>query len=301
MLTEAPENTPGTQYAYSNAGYIVLGSALESLSGQSWEDQMEVLYREQLAAWRAEGGDRAPNTLVALSNLAVNLREQGKLAEAEPLFREALAAEREVNGNDALSTMQDAGALGKHLTSAELQQIFVRSNINRIDGSDVLVAPDDPLENEALVLYFDVIYDFDNGMSLKNQLYYEAYDNLSESAYGFSQFHDTWVVEDKLVLSGQFGSDGLTTSWQLSPSIRYTDFDPSVWLVMVLYRVSDQVQQHLLQWHTWHLNVRKCWIYFNRKPARQVKQQQKKKWLRCLVAWMYLFYLLLVKGLVFQP
>lgn len=95
----------------------------------------------------------------------------------------------------------------------------------RIDGSDVLVAPDDTLENEALVLYFDVIYDFDNGMSLKNQLYYEAYDNLSESAYGFSQFHDTWVVEDKLVLSGQFGSDGLTTSWQLSPSIRYTDFD----------------------------------------------------------------------------
>jgi len=94
----------------------------------------------------------------------------------------------------------------------------------KLDGSDVLVAPDDTLENEDYVFYFDVIWTFDNGMELKNQLYYESYKNLNENAYGFSQFHDTWVIEDKLVLSGNIESDGLKTAWQISPSIRHTDF-----------------------------------------------------------------------------
>jgi iron complex outermembrane receptor protein len=95
----------------------------------------------------------------------------------------------------------------------------------KLDGSDVLVAPDDTLENEDYVFYFDIIYTFDNGMTLKNQLYYESYDNLNENAYGFSQFHETYVIEDKVVLSGMFETDGLKTSWQLSPSVRFTDFE----------------------------------------------------------------------------
>ena len=96
--------------------------------------------------------------------------------------------------------------------------------IAKLDGSNVIVAPDDTLENEDLTLYFDLIWTFDNGMQLKNQLYYEEYENLNENAYGFSQFHDTWVIEDKLVLSGKIESSNLVTSWQLSPSIRHTDF-----------------------------------------------------------------------------
>ncbi len=95
----------------------------------------------------------------------------------------------------------------------------------KISGNDVLVAPDDTLENEDYVFYFDIIYTFDNGLELKNQLYYESYDNLNENAYGFSQFHETWVVEDKIVLSGKWETDGIVTQWQLSPSIRHTDFD----------------------------------------------------------------------------
>jgi len=93
-----------------------------------------------------------------------------------------------------------------------------------LSRSNVLVAPDDTLENEDILLYFDVIFDITENISIKNQLYYESYDNLNENAYGFSQFHDTFVVEDKLVVSGDFTTGGLKTSWQLSPSIRYTDF-----------------------------------------------------------------------------
>ncbi|BFM07993.1 TonB-dependent siderophore receptor [Halioxenophilus aromaticivorans] len=94
-----------------------------------------------------------------------------------------------------------------------------------LDGSDVLVAPSDTLENEVITLYFDTIYTANSGLEIKNQLFYEAYENLNENAYGFSQFHDTYVIEDKLVFAKEFESDGLVTSLQVSPSIRYTDFE----------------------------------------------------------------------------
>lgn len=94
----------------------------------------------------------------------------------------------------------------------------------KLDGSNVLVAADDRLENEVLTLYFDIIYTSAGDWQWKNQMFYEEYDNLNENAYGFSQFHDSWVFEDKLIISKVFEGNGLTTSLQISPSIRYTDF-----------------------------------------------------------------------------
>jgi len=94
----------------------------------------------------------------------------------------------------------------------------------KLDGSNVLVAADDRLENEVLTLYFDIIYTSANDWQWKNQVFYEEYENLNENAYGFSQFHDSWVFEDKLIISKIFEGNGLTTSLQISPSIRYTDF-----------------------------------------------------------------------------
>lgn len=94
-----------------------------------------------------------------------------------------------------------------------------------LDGSQVLVAADDTLENEVLTLYFDTLYYAESGWETKNQLFYEHYENLNENAYGFAQFHDSYVIEDKIVFSKEFHSDGLTTSLQLSPSIRYTNFE----------------------------------------------------------------------------
>jgi iron complex outermembrane receptor protein len=95
----------------------------------------------------------------------------------------------------------------------------------QLDGSQVLVAADDTLQNEAITLYFDAIYVTDSDWEIKNQLFYDAYENLNENAYGFSQFHDSWVIEDKLIFAKEFYGDGWETQLQLSPSIRYTDFE----------------------------------------------------------------------------
>ncbi|MDE0989105.1 MAG: TonB-dependent receptor plug domain-containing protein [Pseudomonadales bacterium] len=96
--------------------------------------------------------------------------------------------------------------------------------IGKIKGNNVLVAPEDKLENTVTTLYMDVIVTTDNDWEYKNQLFYEQYDNINENAYGFSQFHDSWVMEDKLVISKSFPMDNMTASVQISPSIRHTDF-----------------------------------------------------------------------------
>ena len=94
-----------------------------------------------------------------------------------------------------------------------------------LDESNVLVAPDDTLENEVFTLYLDFIYSADNGWEIKNQLLYESYDNLNENAYGFSQYHDSYVIENKLVFGNEYDVDSMIASIQVSPSIRYTDFE----------------------------------------------------------------------------
>jgi tetratricopeptide (TPR) repeat protein len=123
LLAALPEAERGTS--------LLLNNVVVMLAEQGRLAEAEALYRVALAAWRAEDGDRAPNTLAALGNLAESLRQQGKLAEAEPLFRESLAAEREVEGNDDDSTMKDAGNLGTVLLAqgklAEAEPLLVEA------------------------------------------------------------------------------------------------------------------------------------------------------------------------------
>ncbi|MEM1403166.1 MAG: TonB-dependent receptor plug domain-containing protein [Pseudomonadota bacterium] len=97
--------------------------------------------------------------------------------------------------------------------------------VTTLDESNVLVSEDDTLENETFTLYLDFLYSADNGWEIKNQLFYESYENLNENAYGFSQYHDSFVIEDKLVFANTYEVGSLTAQVQLSPSIRYTDFE----------------------------------------------------------------------------
>ena len=95
-----------------------------------------------------------------------------------------------------------------------------------LDGSQTLTAPDDILANDVITLYFDVIWQpRESGWKWTNQLFFESYENLNENAYGFSQFHDSWVVENKLVATNSWRRGNTTIAVQLSPSLRYTNFD----------------------------------------------------------------------------
>lgn len=101
---------------------------------------------------------------------------------------------------------------------------LVNPGTTHLDHNQVLVSEEDQLKNTATTLYFDYIYDGGNGFSVTNKMFYDAYDNLNENAYGFAQFHDSFVLEEKLVFDFAFETDGMTGGVQVSPSIRHTDF-----------------------------------------------------------------------------
>ena len=93
-----------------------------------------------------------------------------------------------------------------------------------LSGSQVSVAPSDFLRNKVTTLYFDVNLDTRSQWIWRNQLFFETYEHRNEVAIGFSQFHDTWVVENKLVLAKAFAAGALAVDVQLSPSLRFTNF-----------------------------------------------------------------------------
>jgi len=94
----------------------------------------------------------------------------------------------------------------------------------KLSRRDVLTGKNDRLDNIAKTGYFDIIFAPDSGYEIKNQLFYDGIDNMNENAYGFSQFHKSWVIEDKIVASKTYKNDIGKFSVQLSPSIRYTKF-----------------------------------------------------------------------------
>jgi len=41
LINKSPTTEPGTRFAYSNAGYIIVGAILERITGKAWEDLIE--------------------------------------------------------------------------------------------------------------------------------------------------------------------------------------------------------------------------------------------------------------------
>ncbi|MEM7221251.1 MAG: TonB-dependent receptor [Pseudomonadota bacterium] len=187
----------------------------------------------QVAGWNRLTQDLIDNgTYVTGQSIGLDTDGDGSISHQEYLAQNVNPFFFGLAPDDPATAAIDRAALagivggGDAVAGEEILARMTLQNVGttQLKGSQVLVAPDDTLENEDIVLYFDFIYALDNGVEIKNQLYYEQYDNLNENAYGFSQFHDTFVIEDKLVISKTHETDAAQISWQLSPSIRYTDF-----------------------------------------------------------------------------
>lgn len=116
---------------------------------------------------------------------------------------------------------------GAAATDADMNPAWALQNVGtvKLDGSQTLVAPDDQLATTVTTLYFDTIHDASDSFSITNKLFYEKLENINENAYGFSQFVDSFVVEDQVVFAFDAEhASWLEASYQVSPSIRYTDF-----------------------------------------------------------------------------
>lgn len=112
-------------------------------------------------------------------------------------------------------------------TDADLDPAWDLENTGttKLKGNQVLVAPEDQLVTTVETAYFDVIHNVNGNMKLTNKTFYEKLDNINENAYGFAQQINTWVIENQTILSFDANhADWLKGSYQISPSIRYTDF-----------------------------------------------------------------------------
>ena len=94
----------------------------------------------------------------------------------------------------------------------------------KLSRKNTLTGPNDALKNKQTTGYFDIIYSGDSDLEIKNQLFYDKTENQNENAYGFSQFVDSYVIEDKVVIAKSFTNDLGKFSYQASPSIRYTNY-----------------------------------------------------------------------------
>ncbi len=94
----------------------------------------------------------------------------------------------------------------------------------KLSRRNTLTGTDDRLDNRSTTLYADFIWEGPADLEIKNQMFYDSYENYNTNAYGFSQFHDSYVFENKLVVAKKLMTDMGTFSFQFSPSIRYTDF-----------------------------------------------------------------------------
>ncbi|HSC67827.1 MAG TPA: TonB-dependent receptor [Cellvibrio sp.] len=116
---------------------------------------------------------------------------------------------------------------GSSATDEDMDPAWALQNpgTTKLSGNQTLVGPEDKLETTVTTLYFDVIHNVDDGFTITNKTFYESLENINENAYGFSQFVDTFAFEDQLVFAFEAEhTDWLKANYQISPSIRYTDF-----------------------------------------------------------------------------
>ena len=112
-------------------------------------------------------------------------------------------------------------------TDANMDPAWALENAGttKLKGNQTLVSPEDQLVTTVTTLYFDVIHSVSDSFTITNKAFYEKLENINENAYGFSQFVDSYAFEDQLIFAFEAEhADWLKASYQISPSIRYTDF-----------------------------------------------------------------------------
>ena len=113
-------------------------------------------------------------------------------------------------------------------TNADMDPAWALENVGttKLKGNQTLVSPEDQLVTTVTTLYFDVIHQASDSFTITNKTFYEKLENINENAYGFSQFVDSYAIENQLIFAFEAEhADWLKASYQLSPSIRYTDFN----------------------------------------------------------------------------
>mgnify|MGYP001163890785 FL=1 len=92
-----------------------------------------------------------------------------------------------------------------------------------LTGNRVLIDAEDYFNTNAHILYFDLVYDSDNGVEVSNKLFIESVDYGNQNAYGFTKIGDAYVIENQFIIKKDIDASSYRGTFFLSPSIRYTN------------------------------------------------------------------------------
>ena len=224
-------------------GYYIYGEVEDS---DSYYDNTEVLSNLFQATFNVDIDEKSRLTFGAMyydwksnqvagwNRLSQDLIDTGTYVTGSPF------PGLDVDGDGSISHQEYGGSggiesftfMGPSYATAEQYQAVPNMGLDpstvgtaKLKGNQVLVAPDDELLSESIVLYGDYEYDINEDWSLTNKLYYEFYDNYGTNAYGFSQQGESSVWENQLQLAFNKAYDGFEVSAIVSPSYRDTEFE----------------------------------------------------------------------------
>ena len=125
LLREILNSRVNNLVADQSDGMSIVYSLAEVLSAQKRHAESIPLRQHELAWCREQNGDTDPGTLASINALAIDLRENGALEEAEALFRELVAARLHVLEPEDFQIGRALGGLAKSLEEAgKLEEAF---------------------------------------------------------------------------------------------------------------------------------------------------------------------------------
>ena len=212
----------GSYYQNSSTEQSIVQASFDVMLSDTWRTEFGGMYQyfkgNQVAGWnRLSQALIDDGTYISGSPPSLDTNGDGRLSDTEAIAGNIGAFYAGVFGDTP-------AGLAATLASQPNMKL-TNPGITKIKGNQVLVQEDDNLEDDVTTLYFDLIGEFAGGLKVQNKLFFESLVNNNENAYGFSQFADTYVVEDQFILSGSKEFGNITVNFQLSPSIRHQDFE----------------------------------------------------------------------------
>lgn len=226
----AENEDSGSYYRNIHPRNLVLSAAFDTDITSNLRTEFGGMYQkfrgQQNGGWNRLTQDLVDNGTYITGNASTSVDTNG---DGQISRSEAYAA----NGGKGLTIFGSFGCGGgigaSGWTDACLKANYpdlalVNPGTTKLSKRDTLTGPNDKLNNDQKTFYFDLIWTGPGKLEIKNQVFYDGTKNLNENYYGFSQMIDSYVLEDKVVISDSFTTSGAKISVQAAPSLRYTKF-----------------------------------------------------------------------------